>query len=155
MLLDRAWPQTAAAIERPELVADERFDTYRKRAADNARELVAILDDAFATAPAAEWVRRLNDAGMFAAPVQDYADIAQDAQIAANGYISEVPHPGRDPVRIVATGISIDGAPVHIQRLAPQLGEHTEEVLLDAGYTWEDIIGLRDAGAIGPPDARA
>ncbi|HEX5480744.1 MAG TPA: CoA transferase [Dehalococcoidia bacterium] len=155
MLLDRAWPQAAAAIGRPELVSDERFDTYRKRAADRARELVAILDDTFTTAPAAEWVRRLNDAGMFAAPVQDYADIAADAQIAANGYISEVPHPGREPVRIVATGISIDGEPVHIQRLAPQLGEHTEEVLLDAGYTWEDIIGLRDAGAIGPPDARA
>ena len=46
-------------------------------------------------------------------------------------------------------GSRIDGEPLNIERLAPQLGEHTEEVLLDAGYTWEDITSLRDAGAIG------
>ena len=78
---------------------------------------------------------------MFAAPVQDYADIATDPQVAANGYIHDVPHPGHEPVRMVGTGISVDGEPLSIERLAPELGEHTEEVLLEAGYTWDESCG--------------
>ncbi|MDE3095324.1 MAG: CoA transferase [Chloroflexota bacterium] len=151
MLLDRGWPAVAGVIGRPELTADARFDTYRKRTVEHAAELVALLDETFLGAPAGEWVARLNAAGMFAAPVQDYAEVAADPQVAANGYIQQVPHPGYDPVRIVGTGIAVDGEPVPIERLAPQLGEHTEDVLLEAGYSWDDVVRLRGEGAIGPP----
>ena len=150
MLLDRAWPAMAREIGRADLLEDARFDTYRKRAAEHARDLVAIFDEVFATAPAAEWVTRLNAIGMFAAPVHDYAGVAADAQNEANGYIQPVEHPGREPVRMVTTGISVDGEPLSITHLAPQHGEHTEQVLLDAGYTWDDIARLREDGAVGP-----
>src|SRR5574338_1030890 len=76
MLLDRAWAAMAREIGRPDLLEDERFDSYRKRAAEHARDLVAIFDEVFATAPAADWVARLNAIGMFAAPVHDYAGVA-------------------------------------------------------------------------------
>jgi crotonobetainyl-CoA:carnitine CoA-transferase CaiB-like acyl-CoA transferase len=152
MLLDRCWPEVAEVVGRPELARDERFDSYRKRTADHAAELIAALDEAFATAPAAEWVARLNAIGMFAAPVQAYEEIAADPQVLANGYIHEVEHPGDGPVRMVGVGMMVDGEPVTVRRLAPQHGEHTEEVLLECGFTWDDIDRLRKDGVVGPAE---
>jgi crotonobetainyl-CoA:carnitine CoA-transferase CaiB-like acyl-CoA transferase len=86
---------------------------------------------------------------MFAAPVQDHAEVAGDPQVLANGYIHEVPHEGHKPVRMAGAGISIGGEPLTIQRLAPELGEHTEAVLLEAGYSWDEITRLRSEGVIG------
>jgi crotonobetainyl-CoA:carnitine CoA-transferase CaiB-like acyl-CoA transferase len=150
MLLDRAWKDVCEVIGRPGLCDDERFDTFVKRVTTGTKDLIAILDDVFATAPAREWVDRLNAAGMFSAPVQDYAEIAEDPQVLENGYVHEVEHPGHGPVRMAGTGIAIDGEPVRIERLAPAHGEHTEAVLLEAGYSWDDIVSLREEGVIGP-----
>jgi len=150
MLLDRAWPDLAHAIGRPELAEDERFGTYIGRVGTHAAALIAIFDEVFQTASAREWVDRLNGVGMFAAVVQDYADVGADEQAVANGYIQEVAHPGREPVRLPGIGISIDGEPVRIRRLAPHHGEHTEDVLLEAGYSWEEIAALRERGVVGP-----
>jgi crotonobetainyl-CoA:carnitine CoA-transferase CaiB-like acyl-CoA transferase len=150
MLLDRAWKDVCEVIGRPDLCDDERFDTFLKRVTSGTQELIAVMDDAFAKAPAHEWIARLNAVGMFSAPVQDYADIAGDPQVQANAYVHDVPHPGHEPVRMAGTGIAIDGEPVRIERLAPGHGEHTEEVLLQAGYSWDEIATLREAGVIGP-----
>lgn len=155
MLLDRAWPEVCALIGRKDLVADERFDTFIKRIGTNAKALIAILDDAFATGTARDWVARLNDAGMLAAVVQNYAQVVDDPQILANQYIQHVPHPGHAPVRIPSSGIAVDGEPVRIDRLAPQHGEHTEEVLLEAGFTWDEIGALHAAAVIGPAAVHA
>jgi crotonobetainyl-CoA:carnitine CoA-transferase CaiB-like acyl-CoA transferase len=150
MLFDRSWPEFVATIERPDLLADERFATFRQRVVEHAPALIEILDAIFATAPARDWVARLNACGMFAQPAQDYAEVAADPQVLANGYIHEVPRPGHDPVRMVGIGLSIDDAPVTVRSLAPQHGEHTEAVLLEAGYTWDEIAALRDEGVVGP-----
>jgi crotonobetainyl-CoA:carnitine CoA-transferase CaiB-like acyl-CoA transferase len=90
---------------------------------------------------------------MFAALIQDYAEVAADPQVLANGYVHEVAHPGHEPVRLPGIGISIGGEPVTITRLAPQHGEHTEDVLLEAGYTWDEIVALRERGVVGPAKA--
>jgi crotonobetainyl-CoA:carnitine CoA-transferase CaiB-like acyl-CoA transferase len=150
MLLDRAWRQVCDVIGRPEIAQDARFATYRLRMFENAAALMAILEEAFLAAPAHEWVTRLNAIGMLAAPVQDHAEVADDAQVHANAYVQRVERPGNDAVRMVSIGITIDDEPVPIPHLAPQLGEHTEEVLLEAGYTWEEIAELRAGGVIGP-----
>ena len=150
MLLDRAWDDICRCIGRPELITDERFNTFVRRIGTNSAELIAMLDEAFLTATAREWVDRLNAIGMFAALVQDYAEVAADPQVIANGYVHEVEHPGHAPVRMPGIGIAVGGEPVTITHLAPQHGEHTEEVLLQAGYTWEEIAQLSAAGIIGP-----
>lgn len=150
MLLDRGWPDVAHAIGRPELADDERFATYIGRVGTHAEALIAILDGAFRSKSAWEWVERLNAVGMFAAIVRDYADVAADQQALANGYIHEVARPGRAPVRMPGIGMTIDGEAVTIRHLAPQHGEHTEDVLLQAGYSWDEIHRLRAEGVIGP-----
>ena len=100
MLLDRAWPDVCARDRPAGASRTTRASTRSASAsATNAAALIAILDEVFATAPAREWVDRLNTIGMFAAPVQDYAEVAADPQVVANGYIHEVEHPGHDPVR--------------------------------------------------------
>jgi crotonobetainyl-CoA:carnitine CoA-transferase CaiB-like acyl-CoA transferase len=150
MLLDRAWPEVCGVVGRPDLAQDERFYTYRARMFENAPALMAILEEAFLAAPAAAWVERLNAIGMLASPVQDHAEVAADPQVAANAYIQDVARPGGESVRMVNIGITIDDAPVPIPSRAPQLGAHTEEVLLSFGYTWEELAALRSLGVIGP-----
>ncbi len=150
MLLNRGWRETCEAIGQPELERDERFAHYRDRVLTNAAELIAIFDGAFATRPANEWVRMLNERGVFCARIQDYEEIARDPQVLANGYIVDVPREGAPPVRMVSTPVQLSKTPAQIQGVAPELGQHTEAVLLEAGYTWEEIEALRATGAIGP-----
>ncbi len=150
MLLNRGWRETCEAIGRPELERDERFARYRDRVLTNAAALIAIFDETFATRPADEWVRALNERGVFCARVQDYEEIARDPQVLANGYIVDVPREDGPPVRMVSTPVQLSKTPARIRSMAPELGQHTEEVLLEAGYSWEEIDALRTAGAIGP-----
>jgi crotonobetainyl-CoA:carnitine CoA-transferase CaiB-like acyl-CoA transferase len=153
MLLDRAWPEVCQCIGRPELLADPRFDTFIRRMGEHAPALIAILDDVFLTASAREWVDRLNAIGLFAQPVQDHAEVAADPQVIANQYIHDLPRAEGPPVRVASSGLTIDGEPVTVRRAAPHHGEHTEEVLLEGGYSWDEITRLRDAGVVGPAHA--
>jgi crotonobetainyl-CoA:carnitine CoA-transferase CaiB-like acyl-CoA transferase len=153
MLLDRAWSEVCEVIGRPEIAADERFDTFIKRSGTNAKELIAILDEAFETQPARHWVDRLNAVGMFSALIQDYSEVANDPQVVENGYVHEVTHSGGPPVRMAGIGMAVNGEPVTVRHVAPHHGEHTEDVLLQAGFTWEEIGNLHAAGVIGPAHA--
>ena len=150
MLLNRGWPETCEAIGWPELEHDERFARYRDRVATNAAQLIAIFDEAFATRPADVWVRDLNARGVFCARVQDYEELARDPQVLANGYIAEVAREGGEPVRMVATPVQLSKTPARIRSMAPELGQHSEEVLLEAGYSQDEIESLRAAGVMGP-----
>lgn len=149
MLLNRGWSDVCQLIERPDLEHDERFVSYRGRVRDHAAELIEILDQAFAKRPAAEWADLLCERGMYSALVQDYDAIANDPQVLANGYIVDVPRPDGDPLRMVATPVQMSRSPARIQGLAPEHGQHTEEVLLEIGYSWDEIEALRSSGAIG------
>ena len=153
MLLNRCWPELCEEIGRPELEHDERFEHYRGRVRDHADDLIAILDDVFSQAPAEEWVRRLSARGVFSARVQDYEQLSKDPQALANGYIVEVPREDGPPMRMVATPVQFSKTPTRIRGIAPELGQHTEEVLIEAGFTWDEVEALHDKGAIGPKRA--
>jgi len=150
MLVDRGWPDLCDAIGRRDLLEDERFAGYAGRTRHHAKELMAILDETFAERPAGEWAELLNARGIFSALVQNYDEAARDPQALANGYFVDVPREGGPPVRMVNTPIQFSKTPVHIRSIAPELGQHTEEVLLEAGLSWEEITALRDDGAVGP-----
>jgi crotonobetainyl-CoA:carnitine CoA-transferase CaiB-like acyl-CoA transferase len=150
ILQNRNWPEICDAIGRPELVEDERFAKYTSRVGAHAKQLIALLDEAFAQRPAQEWVDALCRRGVFAALVQDYSEVVRDPQVLANEYIVHVERPDGPPVGMVTTPIQFTETPTTIDRLAPELGQHTEEVLLEAGYSWEEIEALRNEGAIGP-----
>jgi len=147
---DRYWRPFAEVVGIPELIDDPRFKEFRARAR-NARELVKILDDRFATKTQAEWdlVLRASKADFIYAIVQSVEDLVHDPQVIANEYISDFDHPVLGKVKMCNHPNVYGETPSGIWRGAPELGEHTEEILIEElGYTWEDIGRAQAAGAI-------
>jgi formyl-CoA transferase len=106
-------------------------------------ELFPLLDEAFAAATTAVWCDRLCAAGLRHAPVRDHGEVVADPNVWANGYLVNV-----DGVDLVAAPVSFSATPARTPAVAPELGQHTEEVLVDLGYSWDDITRLKDSGAI-------
>lgn len=145
---DRYWPPFCRAMGLEELEKDARFDTARKRA-DNSAELVAILDRVFATRTAAQWDSLFRQGDLLWSLVQEQTDLAQDPQVRENQYVVEFSHPTHGPVEMVGFPMSFSQTPCSLRLPAPELGQHTEEVLLEvAGYTWEEIEELRQQEVI-------
>ena len=148
MLEDRWWPGVCQALEQPELEADPRYATALDRGR-NARELIAHMDGIFLLRPAREWVQRFRELDLLIELVQDYGDIADDPQVAANGYVLEMEWPGHDqPFHMVNCPIRFGKTPAHIRSMAPAFGQHTEEILLDLGLSQEEVRGLEEEGVV-------
>lgn len=143
---DRHWPDLVRAVERPELLDDPRFANIRIRR-EHHEACVATLDAIFATRPMAHWAMALDRAGMWWAPVQTVSEMIDDPQARASGAFvpTQVPE---GTVDMVASPAGFAGTPAAPPAMAPELGQHTEEILLELGYGWEQIAGLRDTGAI-------
>jgi len=131
------------AVGRPELLHDERFASLIYTHAQKA-ELFAELAPTFATRTTAEWCDVLAAAGQRYAPVRDYAQVVADPQAWANGYVAT----DDDGATVVGTPVRFGESATTTGSVPPELGQHTEEILLELGYSWGDIAGLRDTGAI-------
>ena len=145
---DRYWTSFAAALELDHLVDDPRFaDTISR--GENRHQLIPILDHAFAQKTYDEWAEILSASGDFIfSPVQSLQELPDDPQVIANDFITEVQHPDLGPVKLADHPIRYSKTPHSIRSVAPELGQHTEEVLLELGYTWEDITNFQDLGVI-------
>ena len=147
---DRYWADFARAIGQPDLATDPRFESMAARA-KHAAECVAILDDAFASRPRDEWMRLLReDAGDFIfTQVNAVDDLPADAQVRANDYVVEFDHPAHGPTPMLGIPVRLSATPGAVRAPAPELGQHTEEVLLEVlGFEWERIGRLREQGVI-------
>ncbi len=144
---DPYWPRVCAAIERLELTADPRFDSLDARRRYN-RELVSIFESVFASASRDAWGARLDAHGVIWAPVAAMTDVIADSQARANGYFTTIDHPNLGPFETVEGPFRFSRSEVTARGPAPELGQHTEEVLLELGYSWEEMAALRDAAAI-------
>lgn len=141
------WPALCTALDRDRLAADERFAAARGRY-QNRLELLGELDEAFLARPRDEWITRLREFDVPCGPVHDYLGVSQEPQVLANEYITTLEHPSLGPIRVPNSPIRMSKMEVGAQHTAPELGQHTEEVLLGAGYAWEDIERLKTAGVI-------
>jgi len=145
--LDRLWAPFCDAIGDPSLARDPRFATRVDRVQRRV-ELTAELAPVFRTRTVAEWMARLEAHDVLCAPVNRYADLPRDPQIAASRLIVEQEHPRAGRFRTLDTPIRFDRTPGGIRTPAPGLGEHTDVVLGEAGLTVDEIAGLRKSGAI-------
>ena len=141
------WERMCDALERPELKTDERFAGPFERA-EHKDELVAALEQIFLARPQAQWTERLTQADVPNAPVLDYAGVAQHPQFAPNGYIVDIEHPSLGPMRVPGPPVHMSESPPRVQGGGAELGMHTEQLLLEAGYSWPEIEALKDGGAI-------
>jgi crotonobetainyl-CoA:carnitine CoA-transferase CaiB-like acyl-CoA transferase len=143
---DRYWAGFCRLIGRHDLVDDPRFADLAARR-EHAEECVAILDTEFARRTFAEWKELLRDLDAPWAPVQAVEELLDDPQVVANGYIGEVSPEGGPPYALPTVPVQFDEQPPTPRR-APEHGEHTEEILLELGYTWPEIEALRAGGVL-------
>ncbi len=144
---DRHWPDLVRAVDRPELRDDPRFKDIRVRREHN-QACVATLDAIFATQPLAHWIAAFDAAGMWWAPVQTIGEMLDDPQARASGAITHT-EVAEGEAEMVASPAEFVGTPAGRASMAPELGQHTEEVLLELGYDWERIGALRERGTLG------
>ena len=111
--------------------------------------MIARIDAIFLERDLAEWAERLTANECVWAPMQSAAEVARDPQVAANGYLLPGEHPEHGPFHTVASPVQIGGDTAGASRVAPELGQDTESVLLEAGYGWDDLARLKEQGAIG------
>jgi crotonobetainyl-CoA:carnitine CoA-transferase CaiB-like acyl-CoA transferase len=134
-------------VAAPELKTDVRFAEPFGRF-DHKMELVAILEELFLTRASTAWTELLTAADVPNAPVLDYAGVAEHPQFWANGYLQEIEHQNLGKMRVPGSPVRMSKTPPRIQGGGSQLGQHTEEVLLQAGYTWDEIEALHRAEVI-------
>ena len=141
---DRHWADLCVRIDRADLLVEPRFSNAERRAV-NSEACIGELAATFANQPLAHWRLALAEATGVWSVVQTPAEVLDDAQVLANGYLAA--RSGSPAFRLVANPVQFDEEPVRTSR-APELGEHTEIVLLDHGYSWDDLASLKEAGSI-------
>ncbi len=131
----------------PELIDDERFAPiiYTN---EIRQELFGLLADGFKSRTTDEWAQILDQMEVRYAPVNDYAQAVADPLVTTNNYIVELEDSNGETKKVVGSPIRMSETPTTPSVSAPELGQHTEEILIELGYTWEQIGELRDLQAI-------
>jgi crotonobetainyl-CoA:carnitine CoA-transferase CaiB-like acyl-CoA transferase len=145
---DREWPILCDRLGEPDLASDERFADARLRHR-HAVDLVEKLDALFAARTLVGWAEQFEGADFVWSAYQTPAEVADDRQVLANDYVLAVE--GAEgtaaPPKMVATPVQFDERSC-IPRPAPEHAEHTEQILLDLGVDWPEIVALKDAGVV-------
>lgn len=144
---DRWWAKVCGALGLEKLIEDPRYSTFDARSA-NRKELVATFDDVFASKTRDEWMRILQEHGCIYTPVQNIPEVVEDPQLLANNYVIEIDHPTYGHTKTMGFPWDLSETPASWKRRAPKLGEHTNEVMLEVGYSKEAVAKLREEGAI-------
>ena len=140
------WELMCDAIDESWLKSDERFASPFGRA-ENKDALVEELDKIFRKRRMEEWLEPLAAAGVPHAPVLDYAGMAEHPQYWANDYLVAIETPHLGPMRVPGAPIHMSATPPVVDSAGPVLGQHTEEILQAAGYSWDEIAAFNACGA--------
>lgn len=143
---DKHWDDFVARLGVPDMATDPRFCDSAARA-QNAEECIARLDEAFGSQPLAYWKDALETFAGVWSPFQTLDELYEDPQVIANGYLPTMTAGNGDEVALVASPAQFDEEPIQVQR-APEHGEHTELLLIEAGYGWEHLAVMKESGAI-------
>jgi crotonobetainyl-CoA:carnitine CoA-transferase CaiB-like acyl-CoA transferase len=142
---DPHWPGFCQALGWTNLVSDSRFSSFASRSA-NCADLAALIGERIGSLSLEDLSERLTANGCGYAVFKAPGEIPLDPQVQANGYL--VPHPIQAGKFVVSSPIQIDGEPPLLQGAAPEPGQHTEEVLLELGYSWDTISELKEKGVV-------
>lgn len=138
---EKLWANFCDALGLEQLKADERFTTNALR--NQHREtLTAILEALFTSQPADYWLEKLKTTGIPAGPINSVAETVAHPQHLARGFITELEHPAVGPVKTVGNPIRLSETPVSYRLPPPTLGQHTDEVLTELGYSAETVANL-------------
>ena len=145
------WPRFCEALGIPELINHPHFDprvaTYDEQM-KHTKELSSILDRAFQKKTSKEWMDILGCLRWSVSRISTYEDVIDDPQALENGYIIQLDLPGLGPTKLVGAPVVLSETQAKAQGQPPELGQNTEEVLLWLGYSWEDIMEMREQEVI-------
>ena len=144
---ERFWNGFCKALGMDELANDPRFDSHVVRI-EHSKALFEIIENRFASESFDHWSARLDEQRCIWAPVQTLDQVVDDPQVHANSYTTTLTHAEEGDFKILTPPMKYSRTPGKPSSAAPELGQHTETTLLDLGYTWDDIIILKEQGAI-------
>jgi crotonobetainyl-CoA:carnitine CoA-transferase CaiB-like acyl-CoA transferase len=141
------WQRVPEVLGIPELLDDPRFGENADRMAHRS-ELAEVLGKAFREGTTTEWLERLDAAGIPAGPVLSIGEMLQHPQTLARAMVTDVEHSRLGAVKTLGCPVKLETTPAAVRCGAPLLGEHTEQVLHEAGYRSEEINKLVASGAV-------
>jgi formyl-CoA transferase len=144
---DRNFQKVARVLGHHEWLTDPRFTGNHQRIA-NRDELARLIEEETARRPVDFWLGELERAGVPCGPILDYAHALTTPQAMAREMTVDVDHPTLGSLRTLGTPIKMSSTPLNPTRRGPLLGEHTDQVLSDAGYSNDEIEQLRNSGAV-------
>ena len=145
---ERLFRRLCEVLGHTEWGADPAFADNASRV-KHREALAARIESITVTQPRAHWLALLEVNEIPCGPINDYAQVFADPQVRAREMVVETDHPTLGHLRTLGSPIKMSGTPPNVSRRAPQLGEHTNEVLGEAGFSTAEIAVLRTAGAIG------
>jgi formyl-CoA transferase len=114
----------------------------------NRHRLAEEIEAVTVTQPRAEWMKRLDDAGIPCGPILDYGEVFADPHVRARGMVQEIDHPDCGRIRVVGPAVKLSETPARVRRPSPRLGEHTAEVLREIGYPDAEVEALAAGGVV-------
>jgi formyl-CoA transferase len=144
---DRNFAKLARVLGRHEWITDSRFVADHQRVAHRA-ELARLIEEVTSQEPRGFWIAELEKAGVPCGPILDYEEALTTPQAIARQMTINVEHPTLGALRTLGTPIKMSATPLNPARRGPMLGEHTDEVLAEAGFSNDEIEQLRYAGAV-------
>jgi len=144
---DKFWRNMFEVVGKPALAQDERF-SHRKARVGNYDALVEILTPIFRAGRREDWLRRLTEKDVPAAPINTLDEVFADPQVKTYGFPIEFEHPRMGRMKLLGNAVDMSRTPPAIDRPPPMLGEHTEEILTALGCDGEKIAALREQNAI-------
>lgn len=142
---DRYWPAFCRAMEREELIEHPDYATFEARS-EHRKEAVKLIQGTFAAKPLSYWIEQLTKHECVWTAVQSPMEAVADPQVAANGYLPK--NPAHERGRLVASPVQYNNGTIEVKGGAPELGQHTEEVLQELGLDWDEIGRLKQEGVV-------
>lgn len=142
------WEKLCHMLERPDLLTDPRFCDNPTRTS-HAAELAVELEQVFVKRPTAEWLARMDEAGVPAGPLNDMPAVYADPHVQAREMMVELEHPTAGRIKNIGIPVKLSATPGAIRRPAPTLGQHTDEILGELGLSRDEIGALRASRVVG------
>jgi formyl-CoA transferase len=144
---ERLFRRLCDVLGHPEWPLDPRFADNAMRVA-NRKLLADEIEEITVQQPRGHWLALLEANDIPCGPINDYAQVFEDPQVVARGMVVETEHPALGRLRTLGSPIKMSATPPDVSRRGPMLGEHTDEVLREAGLNADQISALRQSGAV-------